>query len=176
MKEEKNMSTTKYLGITTTALTGDATTNPIKINNMDVTAKSGDIVSYSTQKFIFDGAVWKLFEKITKVLWFSKHLMTGDQHQALVDKLGECEVRQIKKTICSEFEIRGYCREADVIAVTPLTFQAQFLMFAGEKPVIMEWSKRAVTPSPDGGEEDDLSLVFDRWKIIKKINLVMEDF
>ena len=113
---------------------------------------------------------------VKKVLWFSHHIMTGDQHQALVDRLGKCEVRQINKTICSESEIRGYCREADVIAVTPLSFQPQFLMFSGKKPVIMEWSKRVVTPSPDGGEEDELNLVFDCWKIIKKMDFVMEDF
>lgn len=42
-----------YIGVTTTALTDGATTNPIKINNVDVTAKSGDIVMYGTLEFVW---------------------------------------------------------------------------------------------------------------------------
>lgn len=42
-----------YIGVTTTALTDGATTNPIKINNVDVTAKSGDIVMYGSLEFVW---------------------------------------------------------------------------------------------------------------------------
>ena len=42
-----------YIGVTTTALTDGATTNPIKISNADVTAKSGDIVMYGELEFVW---------------------------------------------------------------------------------------------------------------------------
>lgn len=54
-------SFTTYLGVTTTALTDGATTNPIKINNKDVTAQAGNIVLHGNQEFIFDGTHWNLF-------------------------------------------------------------------------------------------------------------------
>lgn len=52
---------TAYLGVTTTALTDGATTNPIKINGEDVTAKTGNIVNYGSKEFIFNGTVWQEF-------------------------------------------------------------------------------------------------------------------
>lgn len=52
---------TDFLGVTTTALTDGATTNPIKINNVDVTAKKGNIVTYGSAEFIFNGTAWQAF-------------------------------------------------------------------------------------------------------------------
>lgn len=52
---------TDFLGVTTTALTDGAATNPIKINNVDVTAKKGNIVTYGSAEFIFNGTAWQLF-------------------------------------------------------------------------------------------------------------------
>lgn len=46
------------IGTTTTALTDQATTNPIKINNADVTAVAGNLVYYNKKEFIFDGTKW----------------------------------------------------------------------------------------------------------------------
>ena len=40
---------TDFLGVTTTALTDGATTNPITINGASVTAKKGNIVTYGRQ-------------------------------------------------------------------------------------------------------------------------------
>lgn len=42
-----------YLGVTTTALSDGASTNPITIGEIEITAKSGDIVIYGKQEFIF---------------------------------------------------------------------------------------------------------------------------
>ena len=57
-----------YLGKTTTALSDGATTNPITIDNKSVTAKQGDMVSYSAGEsdtkdleFIFNGTKWYEF-------------------------------------------------------------------------------------------------------------------
>lgn len=52
---------TTYLGVTTTALTDGATTNPVTINGASVTAKSGNIVLYGNKEFIFDGTHWNEF-------------------------------------------------------------------------------------------------------------------
>lgn len=54
-------SYTDFLGVTTTALSDGATTNPIKINNADVTAKKGNIVTYGSAEFIFNGTAWQAF-------------------------------------------------------------------------------------------------------------------
>lgn len=52
---------TAYLGVTTTALTDGATTNPISIGGSSVTAKTGNIVNYGSAEFIFNGTAWQLF-------------------------------------------------------------------------------------------------------------------
>ena len=45
---------------TTTALTDGSTTNPITVDEEQVTAVSGDFAIYNTQEFIFDGTQWNL--------------------------------------------------------------------------------------------------------------------
>lgn len=52
---------TVFLGVTTTALTDGATTNPVTINGEQVTARTGDIVTYGSQEFIFNGSAWQAF-------------------------------------------------------------------------------------------------------------------
>lgn len=54
-------SYTDYLGVTSTALTDGATTNPIVINEESVTAKKGNIVNYGSKEFIFNGTAWQEF-------------------------------------------------------------------------------------------------------------------
>lgn len=60
-------SFTTYLGVTTTALTDGATTNPITINNQSVTAQAGNIVLYGNQEFIFDGTHWNQFGDLSSL-------------------------------------------------------------------------------------------------------------
>lgn len=52
---------TNFLGVTTTALTDGATTNPITIGGASVTAKKGDIATYGSAEFIFNGTAWQAF-------------------------------------------------------------------------------------------------------------------
>lgn len=52
---------TKYLGVTTTAITDGATTNPITINGESVTAESGNIATHDSKEFIFNGTAWQEF-------------------------------------------------------------------------------------------------------------------
>lgn len=51
-----------YIGVTTTALSNGASTNPIKINNADVTAKSGDVAIYNSLEFVFSDSDSKWHE------------------------------------------------------------------------------------------------------------------
>ena len=58
---------TRYIGVTTTALTDGASTNPITINGESVTAVTGDMAIYTSgsgasavnKEFLYDGSVWQ---------------------------------------------------------------------------------------------------------------------
>ena len=52
---------TTYLGVTTTALSDGATTNPITVNGSSVTATQGCIATYQNNEFIFNGSAWQKF-------------------------------------------------------------------------------------------------------------------
>lgn len=56
-----------YLGVTSTALTDGATTNPVTINGEAVTAKKGNIVNYGAKEFIFNGSAWQEFGDMSAV-------------------------------------------------------------------------------------------------------------
>ena len=60
-------SFTTYLGVTTTALTDGATTNPVTINDKSVTAQAGNIVLYGNKEFIFDGTHWNQFGDLSSL-------------------------------------------------------------------------------------------------------------
>lgn len=47
-----------FIGVTTTELTDNATTNPILINGESVTATNGNIAIYGKKEFIFNGTKW----------------------------------------------------------------------------------------------------------------------
>lgn len=48
-------------GVTTTALSDEATTNPIQIDGQSYTAKANDAVFYNKKEFVFDGTKWHEF-------------------------------------------------------------------------------------------------------------------
>lgn len=47
-----------FIGVTTTEITDQSTTNPIVIGGEDVTATNGNIAIYGQKEFIFDGTKW----------------------------------------------------------------------------------------------------------------------
>lgn len=49
-----------WMGVTTTALTDGATTNPITINGASVTANAGGVAQYNALEYAFDGTAWQL--------------------------------------------------------------------------------------------------------------------
>ena len=128
---------------------------------------------------------WFKMKKNIKVLWFSRHKMTDDQHDALFIRIARhfnndlqetgVIITQISETINNVSEIQDI-NNYDVYAiVAPIALQQQFLRVAGEKPVIMAKSNRVITKNPEGGE-DKISFVFDKWERIKKIEVIIEDF
>ncbi len=48
-----------WIGVTTTALTDGATTNPITVGGESVTAKAGGVAQYDGEEFAFDGTAWQ---------------------------------------------------------------------------------------------------------------------
>ena len=53
-------SALKYCGITTTALTDGAETNPVVIDGANHTATAGCVVFYGDKEFVFNGTKWEL--------------------------------------------------------------------------------------------------------------------
>ena len=123
-------------------------------------------------------------KRVIKALWFSRHKMTDEQHDALFigiarhfqNDLQETTViiTQVSETINNVSEIDNI-NEYDIYAiVAPISLQQQFLRVAGEKPVIMAKSERLITKTAEG--EDKISFVFNKWERLKKIEVVIEDF
>lgn len=48
-----------WIGVTTTALSEGATTNPISVNGEDVTAKIGGLASYNGMEYAWNGSAWQ---------------------------------------------------------------------------------------------------------------------
>ena len=48
-----------WIGVTTTALTDGATTNPIQVNGESVTANLGGLASYDGSEYVWNGSAWQ---------------------------------------------------------------------------------------------------------------------
>lgn len=108
---------------------------------------------------------------MTKVLWFSRHIMKVAQAQALMDKLGNVNVTQLSKSIQSAQDIAQEIGEHDIIAVVaPPQLLAGILKLAGDKPVITAKMERTVLP--DGS----VDMEFIKWERVLRIIVEKEDF
>ena len=108
---------------------------------------------------------------MTKVLWFSRHLMQVAQMQALTDKLGDVDITQVNKSIQSAQDIAQEIEAHDIIAVVaPPNLLAGILRIAGDKPVIT--AKMGRTIRPDGSVE----MPFKKWERVLRVDIVKEDF
>lgn len=65
--------TIKGLGVTTTELTDNSTTNPITINGESVTAGNNDAVFYGNKEFVFDGTYWHEYGDMTGLGDLAQH-------------------------------------------------------------------------------------------------------
>lgn len=52
-----------WIGVTTTALTDGATTNPITVGGESITAKVGGMAQYSGEEFVYNGTAWQSIGK-----------------------------------------------------------------------------------------------------------------
>lgn len=55
----------RLIGVTTTALTDNATTATISVNSANHTAIKGDLVFYENKEFLFDGTKWHLLDELS---------------------------------------------------------------------------------------------------------------
>ena len=91
---------------------------------------------------------------MTKVMWFSGRDMTEDQLAALVNRLGEDNVRIVDETIQTAFGLSDEIEDVPVRAIiSPITLWELFLRLPKDKPVIVAQSRVCV--SKDNTESDD---------------------
>lgn len=108
---------------------------------------------------------------MTKILWFSRHLMKVAQMEALRNKLGDVDITQLSKSIQSAQDIAQEIEEHDIIAVVaPPQLLAGILKLAGDKPVITAKMERTVLP--DGS----VDMEFIKWERVLRIIVEKEDF
>lgn len=65
-----------WQGVTTTEITDGSSTNPVVIDGSPYTAKSGDMVTYNSTEFVFNGTVWQEFGAASTI--FTETLAAGD--------------------------------------------------------------------------------------------------
>ena len=108
---------------------------------------------------------------MTKVLWFSRHIMQVAQMEALRNKLGDVDITQLSKSIQSAQDIAQEIGAHDIIAVVaPPQLLAGILKLAGDKPVITAKMGRIILP--DGSVE----MPFEKWEHVLRIIVEKEDF
>jgi hypothetical protein len=109
------------------------------------------------------------------VLWFSRHDMTEEQMDALVQIYGPVQIHQINKTVKSANELENEIKNSDVVAVVaPIELQAEFLEIADGIPVISCRNKRILIQNQEG-TETKVEFVFNGWYEIEKIDIVTRD-
>ena len=108
---------------------------------------------------------------MTKVLWFSRHIMQVAQMEALRNKLGDVDITQVSKSIQRAEDIQKEIETHDIIAVVaPPQLLAGILKLAGDKPVITAKMGRIILP--DGSVE----MPFEKWERVLRIIAEKEDF
>ena len=109
-----------WQGVTTTEITDGSSTNPVIINGESYTAKSGDMVTYNSTEFVFNGTVWQEFGAASTI--FTETLTAGDTTITITDS-------QIAVGSTIDIYTDIYGLEPTNVAVTAgqivLTFDAQ---------------------------------------------------
>lgn len=81
--EKLDVTVLKWLGVTSTELSDGATTNPITINSEEVTATTGDTVTYGAVEFVYNGTAWQEFGDLSNV--FPATLTAGETTVTITD-------------------------------------------------------------------------------------------
>lgn len=72
-----------WQGVTTTEITDGSSTNPVVIDGSSYTAKSGDMVTYDSTEFVFNGTVWQEFGAASTI--FAETLTVGNTTITITD-------------------------------------------------------------------------------------------
>ena len=108
---------------------------------------------------------------MTRVLWFSRHLMQVAQAQALGNKLGDVDITQLSRSIQRAEDIQKEIEAHDIIAVVaPPQLLAGILRLAGDKPVITAKMERTVL------DDGSVEMNFVKWERVLRVDIVKEDF
>ena len=109
-----------WRGVTTTEITDGSSTNPVTIDGSSYTAKTGDMVTYESTEFVFNGTTWQEYGSASTI--FSVTLTAGETTVTITDS-------QISVGATIEIYTDIYGLEPTNVAVTAgqivLTFVAQ---------------------------------------------------
>lgn len=112
-----------------------------------------------------------------RVLWVSRHCMTGEQRADLERIMGgPVELLPWRDTVRDAAELAHALDQADAAAVVlPLELLRQLLPLAKGKPVLQAVSARQATgrtvAAPDGQEEPEFAFVHQGWRQILRLEL-----
>lgn len=109
-----------WRGVTTTEITDGSSTNPVTIDGASYTAKTGDMVTYESTEFVFNGTTWQEYGAASTI--FAATLTAGETTVTITDS-------QIAIGATIEVYTDIYGLEPTNVAVTAgqivLTFVAQ---------------------------------------------------
>ncbi len=72
-----------WRGVTTTEITDGSSTNPVTIDGESYTAKTGDMVTYDSTEFVFNGTTWQEYGAASTI--FTETLTAGDTTITITD-------------------------------------------------------------------------------------------
>ena len=109
-----------------------------------------------------------------KVLWISRHVLSGDQRSGL-ERLcgGEFELIWWKENVEELNDLAPALEAADVIAaVLPIHLLARLVAMVPGKPVLIDLARRTLVPT--AGPEAAARFAHGGWQRIKKLELLLE--
>jgi len=113
------------------------------------------------------------------VLWISRHQMTENQENDLMQVLGDqITIMQYADSVTAVNELSPFVASADVVcAVLPIHLLQQLLNIS-EKPVLQAKSQRIPTGNvitlADGRKEQEFQFIHSYWEQINSIQIVTQ--
>lgn len=106
-----------------------------------------------------------------RVLWISRHELTGAQRAGLEAYCGtDVSLRWWRENVEQMAALASAIREADVIAaVLPVHLLAELVREAGDRPVLIEEARRSLLPG--GGGEVTVRFSHGRWQRVVRLEL-----
>ena len=106
-----------------------------------------------------------------KILWFSRHVMTIEQHKDLERIYGAVNVTRVDMSIKHVDEIDSIIEDNDILAVVaPPELLHEFVNYPGRRPVIVAKSERILVPSSNGAESK-IEFKFMGWDLMEEYTI-----